>query len=769
MIETSSKIVKFQNDLSMIIKKYEVIGHEMKPDQQMKLISILEKIGITAIRYNEYDPERDKSIFCVLTECREKIPAKSINVDQWDYTFKQLGNPIKIEIKNPKQRSFVEEFYLRKAQSILKKENSLWVYKGNSRRQFYEVSPFDSSDEIEGFRRYDLSAKYIEDTGLAINVEVKTAYFTKFPVEYYFLNGFEEKFAKLSERYKDLEYLKYKGTLLFKGPNFFTKCYFVDFCHEINLSTTPSFSINDKKYQSAYDYYQKEYPKYDVKPDDTAALVSFPFGNNSRENYIPAKKIFLRVMNSALEDDLNKKDKINPEERKTLITKFWNKLGNKPFGDNFAGLESNFYCPSHNNSGIIKLPTLRFGNKEKLLPPNNKTKEEYTFHYKKVLKNLQMNGCCFVPKVMDRNLHFVFPKSVDDIARECFVSDLTQTISSITKYDIEPIVNPYEDTTSACMDLQNSEQPGIVAFVFENDDPATYYNISYELNNWKIKRITSRELNKRYNRMEWEKNHFNKKNKELRKWNSFVNLIAFAIVQELGCIPYLFEEKLNYGIHLVIDVSEKFQFFGIGLMIYSEGMPYPIIDSIIRPKRKRNDIVEAPILEKYFRELLKRNSEKIKQYKVTNLLALRDGQEFGTEYESLNKVINEFKGKELPDNFTMDFVEYHKSTANEIRLWESTRDRGSENVLEGTYVKLDNKTLLLATTGAGTLGQGTTRLIHIHSKYGIIDLDKIAFDIFMTSQLNYNSPSISQRLTLLAKRIDDSLLEKKAQYVEQLR
>jgi hypothetical protein len=373
---------------------------------------------------------------------------------------------------------------------------------------------------------------------------------------------------------------------------------------------------------------------------------------------------------------------------------------------------------------------------------------------------------------MDRNLHFVFPKSVSDKAKERFVNDLTQTISSITKCDIEPIVNPFEEAISSCLDLQNNEQPGIVSFVFENNDPATYYNISYELNNWKIKRITSNELNKKFNRMEWEKNHsyFNNKNmKEKRTWNSFINLIAFSIVQELGCIPYIFEEKLNYGMHIIIDVSEKFQFFGIGLMIYSDGMPYPVIDSIIKQKRKRNDIVEAPLLEKYFREIIKRNAEVIKRSGITKALALRDGQEFGTEYDSLTKVIKEHRGNELPDTFTLDFIEYHKSTTNEIRIWESFKNRESENVLEGKYVKLDSKTLLLATTGTGTLGQGTARPIYIYSKYGNVDLDKIAFDVFSTSQLNYNSPSVAQRLTLLAKRIDDSLLEKKAQYVEQLR
>ena len=772
MIETTSKIVRFKNDLSMIIQNYEVIGHELKPADQMKLISILEKIGITAIRYNEYNSDKDKDIFYVLTECREKIPIKSINVDKWEYTFKLTNNPIKIEIKNPKQRNLIEEFYLRKARSILNKDKSLWVYKGNSARQFYEDAPFDSSGEINGYRRYDLSAKYIDNTGLAINVEVKTAFFTKFPVEYYYLNNLQEKFAKLSERYRELEYLKYKGTLLFKGPNYFTKCYFIEYCNDLTLGTTPSFSIKGDKFQNSYDYYQRLYPKYDITPDDKVALVSFPFGNNSQENYVPAKKIFLRVMNSALEGDLSKEDKISPEERKILITKFWNKLGNKPFGDNYAGLEDNFYHPSIKNSGRIELPTLIFGNKIKLKPSQITTQREYKLHYQNVLKYLQKNGCYFVPKVMDRNLHFVFPKSVSDPAKERFINDLTQAISNITKYDIEPIVNPCDNATSACLDLKSNGQPGIVAFVFENYDNATYYNISYELNDWKIKRITSKELNKKFNRMEWEKNQARDGNNKLReksKWDSFIELIAFGIIQELGCIPYLFEEKLNYGMHLIIDVSERFQFFGIGLMCYSDKMPYPVIDSIIKQKRKRNDIVETPLLEKYFKEILIRNSEIIKDYNITKALCLRDGQEFGSEYESLNKVITELKGKALPDTFSLDFVEYHKSTANEIRIWESLKEGVTENVLEGTYVKLDNKTFLIATTGSGTLGQGTARPILIHSKYDNVNLDKVAFDVFMYSQLNYNSPSKAQRLTLLAKIIDDSLLEKKAQYVEQLR
>lgn len=764
--------MKYNTDLSIIVRKYKVIGHDLKPNQQMKLISILEKRGIVAIKDVEFDRVSKERIFYVLVECKDRMPSSPITIDGWNFTFQQVDGTIKLDLKNPNHRKWIEEFYLRNCQATINRSTDLWVYKGNSRRQFYEPNPFDSSDEIEGFRRFDLSSKYIDTAGLAINVEVKTAYFTKYPVEYYFLNGHEDRFAELTMRFQDLEYVKYKGTLLFKGPNFFTKCYFVKFCKGLTLSTTPPISIDGKNYDNVFDYYKQEYPQYNVSENDTVALVSFAFDGGGGEKYVPAKKLFLRVMNSAIEGDLSHEDKISPEERIRLIHSFWKRLGDKPFGNNLVGVCDGLYSPNE-NWGQIMLPGLLFGNRVVKAPPSNKQASEYKSHYRQVLDYLKKYGCYFVPKVIDRKLHFVFPGSVFENAKTQFVNDLISVLNHITKCEIEPIVNGNDNYISACQELLNNESTGIVAFTFEDNDPSTYYNISYELENWKIQHITSRELLRKYRQLERDRNNRPigdpRKSKGEKNWDSFIHLIAFGIIQELGCIPYVFQPCLNYQMHIKIDVSEKFQFFGIGMMIYNNDMPYPVIDPIIKPKLKRNDIVESPKLEKYFRELLLRNSALIKKHNICKALALKDGQEFGTEYEALLKVVSEMKGKELPENFTLDFIEYHKDTANEIRIWDRASQNRAENVLEGTYVKLDSRTALLATTGAGTLSQGTAQPIYLHSKYADLNMDEIAFDVFMTSQLNFNSPSVAQRLTLLAKRIDDLLREKKAQSVEQLK
>jgi hypothetical protein len=53
----------------------------------------------------------------------------------------------------------------------------------------------------------------------------------------------------------------------------------------------------------------------------------------------------------------------------------------------------------------------------------------------------------------------------------------------------------------------------------------------------------------------------------------------------------------------------------------------------------------------------------------------------------------------------------------------------------------------------------------IKKKYTNCDLVKVLEDIFITSQLNFSSPRVSQRLTYPAKRTDEQLKDKMAQEI----
>jgi hypothetical protein len=225
------------------------------------------------------------------------------------------------------------------------------------------------------------------------------------------------------------------------------------------------------------------------------------------------------------------------------------------------------------------------------------------------------------------------------------------------------------------------------------------------------------------------------------------------------------EPKLNYDMQLIIDVSDKSSHIGLSLFMYKEGMKIPVSDSLIKPKTEKTETINKVILEKYIKELFINNKELIRKQQMRSLLILRDGKDCGQEYEAIKSSIQFLIDKQvLKNDFKFDFVEYHKSSLKGIRIWNKNGTLVT-NALEGSYLLLDKHTAVLTTTGEGTLNQGTAMPVLIKTKYTECNLLDILNDIFISSQLNFSSPRVAQRLTLSAKRADEQLKDRMAQEI----
>lgn len=415
------------------------------------------------------------------------------------------------------------------------------------------------------------------------------------------------------------------------------------------------------------------------------------------------------------------------------------------------------------NAGTFDMPSITYANNVQLPSPKYKNGYIYKKYFLNKYYKLKENGCFYVPPTLEREVHFVFPSNLNSDIQSQLMDDLAKDTSSLTKKNIEPIDHYYDkgEYLSAIYELKNICDKGTVVFVFDNNDSSAYYNIAQELIGWKIIRLTKQELLRKYYKL---KN--NPKGKG--HWETYVALNAFRIVNELGCIPYIFNDKLTYTAQLVIDVSEKYSFFGLGLLIYAQGMKTPIFDYVIKQNPdSRNDLVNVHLLEKYLTELLVRHISDFNKYNIKNLLVLRDGIENRSEFEVFEKVIKNLKGKSqhnLSGDFDFVFIEYHKKSLKSIRLFENVNGE-IKNPLEGTWMLINKLTAILMNTGAGTLTQGTSNPVLIKSNYKEVDLIPILKDIFLTSQLNFGSPRVAQKLTYLAKRIDDLLRERRSQEV----
>lgn len=765
-METNLKIVEFGDRLSLIVKRVELCGQSLTSEQLQRACSIIGRnFKIAATPYHKDGKQS------ILIEVHDYIPVSTLTVDDWVIELVFTTDKFPISIGNKKERSLVEDLYKRSLLIQIAKHTTLWTL--DSPRIFYEKTPFIKNDfssdlstpvtDIDAYRRYEISEMFVDNAGLGFSVGVRTAFFTSLSVAEYYSSGLEKRLKKLLGRQSE-----HKGTLMYDGPTGRMKCYFESYKADLTLQQAPAFKVTgkNKTYKNPYEYFKTVYPGFDVRPDDKAALVSFP--GMGIKVYVPANKLYVRVTNDMLDADMSNEDKIDPCARMPLVSAFWALLGDKPFGENYARINRDFYSPDDSNSGIIPMPDIRFGGNQTLPAPVNFSPESYRTSFRSRKDYLNKFGCYFVNQMMPRKIHFCFPDSTSDSMRQKFASDICAKVKELTRIDVSPIIVPYTNYMAGLTELKNNGESGMAVFIFDDWDPTTYFNIRFELKKWRMKRVTIRQLTKKYKGLNAYKD--GKFEKGLNNWNSFVEINSFDVIEQLGCLPYIVETNLYHDMQLVIDVSEKSSHIVFSLVMFKGGMKIPIFDSLVKPKTDaKKETINPAFIEKYVTEIFQNNKTVIATHRLSSLLVLRDGKKCGEEYDALVITIQKLiHSGILEKSFKTTFVEYHKTTLKEIRLVKRL-GRQYANVLEGSYFIPDEHTAILASTGAGTLRQGTASPVMLKAGYGECDLKKVLHDVFISSQLNFSSPGVAQRLTYAAKRADEQLKDRIAQEVMRLK
>ena len=153
-----------------------------------------------------------------------------------------------------------------------------------------------------------------------------------------------------------------------------------------------------------------------------------------------------------------------------------------------------------------------------------------------------------------------------------------------------------------------------------------------------------------------------------------------------------------------------------------------------------------------------------------SLLILRDGRECGRELEGINKAKEELIEKRfLAKTVEVDVVDFHKSIKKGIRLWERVKKNRVEQILEGTAVFLDRRTVVLNTTGAPSRYQGTADPVMIVGRSDGIDMDRVTKAVYVSTHLNFSNPNVAQKLPLELKRTDDELRNRDSQEIRRIR
>ncbi len=745
-IETNIKIIKPGPNLRLKVQVIQLDGHKLSKKQVESLCNKLSyRHSIAAIPFyhdNEWQ---------VIVRKQANFSSIQIKEENWAIIV-DLENAFfhTLNYQDKNHQELLAEFFKRNLLIQIVKKTNWWRF--NSPRIFYKQKPLEKMSGVSAFERFEISTVVIESAGIGISIETGMAYFTSNSVAFYIKNNREDEFLHLIRRQQEQ-----KGTLLYKGPKGAQQCYFVENPH-CSCKHTPRMKIEGKSYRNIVTYYKENY-NITINPNSPAVVVSFIKGSDPV--HVPAEWLFVRLMNNAVPWRLEKLSKIPPHIRRYKINEFWKQLGNKPFGIDLNEISYPFYAPQQQESGRIDMPALLFGKGQILKKPQLSTPKNYNNHFRQRKRFLTDANCFHVPPNIPRKLFFACPHHLKEVMYK-FGEDACKKVSNLTGITVTPIIYTYEDSHLEAV-IPLSDKTGVLTFVM-NNDPALYFNIAYDLKNLNIKRITEKQLLRHGNYL--------KENspKGQKRWDTFVEMNVYSIIQLMGNIPWIPAKKLNYDIQLAIDVSEKFTYLSISAFIWKEDMYFPIISSQTHPKtNSKSEKINPIVLEKHLTHFFNDNRFIIKKYGITNMLILRDGKDCKKEYQAIVQTIKKLQNEDNPilkDDFHFDFVEYRKSTQKNCRLWSlSKTDRRIDNVLEGTYFLPNHRTAFFSVTGAGTISQGTANPILIESKYTLPDMTKVLEDIFALTQLNYASPSVAQRYTLPIKVADEELKNKRAQEI----
>jgi len=768
MLETNIKLIKYGTRLRLKTRIATLRGQILTPKVLQKCCRTLKnEQGVAAIPYNLSDQPS-------LLVATDKITTTEARDDECCVEISDSGQTQTLKFYQQEDQEFISNLVERCLLIEIPRRTNFW--KIDSPRIWYEEEPFDTEGDIEAYRRYRASAIPIEGVGIGISLHVGTSFFTRRSVDEYLGDHLPDdvklerkrRFNFLSQRQ-----LRQKGTLVYNAGTSKVKCYFEKFQKGVTCATTGPLVIAGCRYDSLIEYYREKRSYLPVEDDSPVVYVSFP---DLPTRPVAANLVRLRVMNEVLPRRLKTIDKIPPQRRNSYIEDFWKKLGPDPLGKGMPGLEEGLWMPESKRQVFFTIPGIKYSNGNILEPPEKIDVKEYRNHFWQRRRFLKEKKCYHIPTAIDREIHFALPQEVDEETGKRLADDMVEYISTCTEMEFDKPLFHYLTIEEAIKKLY--PRSGSLVFVFEKEDPATYFNIAYQLKSWRIKHITRDTLQEKYAQLReaLKEAPSEKIPQGLRDWNSFIELSAQDVMQMMEIIPFVVAQELPYEGQLAIDVGEQKRYFAVSLLICrSQGQPDFYLRTVVPTKadHKSEAINKVHLTDEIVGLFKKIGFRKFDPLK--SLLILRDGGICGEELEGIKNAITELTSSQfLEQNATIHGADFRKSSEKEIRFWDRIEDLTTKriNVMEGAGIIIGQKELVLSNTGRSTIGQGTTEPIALtiwdDPMNRGADLKIIAYTISLSTHFNWSSPGKSQRLPIYFKRTDDELKKKQMQDIRRI-
>ncbi|MCI0420304.1 MAG: hypothetical protein L0312_13950, partial [Acidobacteria bacterium] len=245
---------------------------------------------------------------------------------------------------------------------------------------------------------------------------------------------------------------------------------------------------------------------------------------------------------------------------------------------------------------------------------------------------------------------------------------------------------------------------------------------------------------------------------------------ALDVIQLLECVPYIPVSTPHYEARLGIDVGHTRRHFALSLVVLrSDGKEWQFrAETKVSGKVDyKKEEINRKILADEIADLARCAAQAgIKG--INSLLGVRDGRECGDEAAAFEDARPEMERCGfLNHGALIEIIDFYKNSVKGIRLWERGTDGRVRQGREGNAVLVGDGVAVAQFTGAATLTQGTAEPVMLVSRNGKVR--EALEDEFASSQCNWSSPSVAQRLSIELKRTDDELKRRLAQEVRRIR
>ena len=700
------------------------------------------------------------------------IPRGPFEGDQWTAELEPASEVIVLAISDPVGRQVIGNL-LERAIVIAHERGRGWWRLSNSIRRWYRDAASETVGPVEVVDRIAFASVDLGAHGVGVTFDPGHLYRSALTVADYFDPALGR--AEREARRREFDRLRSrgerrKGTLLYDtGKSRLNICYFERFADAKTCATTgPTHDSS-----SLLEYCQEHHPRLDIRPDDTVAIVSFPGLRHPVP--VPAKLLRLRVMADKELSFLGLSDKKSapPEERRLSVVSAWE--GCRETVKKLLGLrfEEELWSPPEGSRELLPCPTLRFGKGRTVPPPKSSTVEEYRRYYRERLDRLRGGGLFRYEEAVERQIHLVTPEPAgrwtEDLNR-AFTEDLLSCLKDLVGAPFKSVA-VREGDTERIIDRLTSLEPGTAVIVFDDStDAAAYYLLSHGLSAWRLKRLTRRQVERKWGARKSARHDLDRRKAD-RRWKDMILLSALDILDQMEATPWRLDE-LPYDACLAIDVGEGRRHFAMSALVCREPGVEPsflrLSGTWTKPDHQHEAINPRQLRDK-MAALFTGGFRSEDHAPIRSLLVLRDGHQCGDEPRGIAEGVKVLRDRGiLAADAVCEVVDVHKRSLKNLRVW-SHRGRSATNVLEGQAVYLDEKSALIACTGAATLGPKVTAEPCLLVARDGADIRRAARAFFALAQLNYTNPPVARRLAQPLWESDARLQQKSSQDMRNIR